>query len=180
MENKRTEIQRQKDLILISEMYLKGTTQQMIALKLGLSQSQISYDIKEIIEHWRETQKSNVADKIAIELEKINQIEARAWESFELSKTISNKKMKEVRIGKDSDDKTAKVQTTTFERYGNPKFLEVILQCSNERRKLLGLDAAVKLTVNADIVNRYEQMNDNELDNEIANLEAILRQNRDN
>lgn len=167
MQKKRTEIERQNDLIAISQLYLRGLTQQQIAVHLGLSQQQISYDIKEIVENWREEQGNNVADKIAIELEKISQVEVNAWESFEKSKSRAKKT-----TTTEKDGQIEKTNTTSYERYGDPKFLEVLLQCSSDRRKLLGLDAAIKLQTVAP--NQFESMTTEELEQRLIQLQKDI------
>lgn len=50
---KRTTAQRESDLRIISELYLKGWYQADIGKKLGLSQKQISYDLSDIQKRWQ-------------------------------------------------------------------------------------------------------------------------------
>ena len=45
-QTKRTPIQRERDLLEISSLYLRGITQAEIASQLGVSQQQVSYDLK--------------------------------------------------------------------------------------------------------------------------------------
>ena len=52
---KRTEFEREANLVEIKDAYLRGDTQMSIAERLGLSQAQISRDLATIQRRWRES-----------------------------------------------------------------------------------------------------------------------------
>jgi hypothetical protein len=191
-ENKRTKVERRRDLLEIAKMYLNGYTHWQIAKKLPevtganytLSQPQITYDIQKLIKHWQESQLQSIGEKVAIELERINRIEQLAAESFEMSRLKSVKKTKKINTdnsaGEDDDEgtkvtKKAELSVTEYERYGNHEFLKIMLQCGAERRKLLGLDAAIKLDIVSVSSSNYATMSEKELDNYIIELEKLTK-----
>jgi DNA-directed RNA polymerase specialized sigma subunit len=76
---KRTRIQRARDLEIVARRYLKGESQQAIANDLGVARSQIAYDVAKLIKMWQASAVNDIAQARAIELRRINNIEAEAW-----------------------------------------------------------------------------------------------------
>lgn len=198
-EKKRTKFEYNRDLVEIAKLYLDGYTQMEIAEKLPeitgakytLSRRQISYDIQKLVGHWKKSHLKTINEKIISELQylnreiqRLNEIEKIARESFELSKTKSVKKTKEKRLLNDeSDNKIAKISTTQYERYGNADFLKIMIQCniervniSKERRKLLGLDAAIKLNIGSDNLSsaKFSNLSNEELEAKYLELKELI------
>ena len=80
---KRTSFEREKDLLEISRLYLTGVTQTDIAARLGVSQQQISYDLKALQKRWLAASLAHVDDAKARELAKIDQLEREYWKAWE-------------------------------------------------------------------------------------------------
>ena len=186
-EKKRTKIERRRDLLEIARLYLGGYTQIQIAKKLpeitganySLSQMQISYDIRTLVEHWQKTQLKYIDKKISIELERIDLIASLAYESFMKSKETSIKKSKEIRNNEEGDNKMVKASLTEYERYGDPEFLRIMLDCSERRCKLLGLESSTSINIinnTNNQTNKYLNMPLSELDRHIKELESQLRE----
>lgn len=84
---KRTAIEREKDLLEISEMYLHGLSQYKIAEKVGLSQAQIANDLRCIREQWKKNVVINFEQARLDQLQKLDLLESELWEQWEKSKS---------------------------------------------------------------------------------------------
>jgi hypothetical protein len=139
---KRTAFQREADLERISEMYLKGKTQQEIADATGVRQQQITYDLKTIRQRWIASSVRNFDEERGIALAKIDALERAAWDAWEKScEEKTRKSIQQNAFG----DKTSSVTTETL--LGNPAYLQIVDRCIERRCKLLGLDAPVRTEV---------------------------------
>lgn len=158
---RRTQVQREADLVIISELYLKGKSTRAIAGHLGLSQSQIMYDIKDILARWEEKAIRNIDALKNQELARINMLEREYWEGWERSqadKVVTSKATKrkaaELGDGRDDDGEPTEIvdpgsiEVTDTEQItgnvGNPAFLAGVQWCISERCKLLGIYAPTK------------------------------------
>jgi predicted transcriptional regulator len=99
-------------------LYLMGVKQGVIAKRLGVSQATISSDIATMRDQINERAAAKSVELQAEEIAKIDAVEAAAWQSFFASK----KRGRLAQAG------------------GNPRFLDIVLDCSDRRRKILGLD----------------------------------------
>jgi hypothetical protein len=111
--NKRSKLERERDLQRISHEYLHGKTQQEMAQQFGVSQAQISYDLKILQKRWFKSSLENIAAVKARELAKIDALERAAWDAWEVS-----------RKGQPE---------------GNPTFLARVQWCIAQRCKILGI-----------------------------------------
>jgi predicted transcriptional regulator len=126
----------------VSECYLKnGWTVYRIARELGCSVATVSEDKQALTAEWKLRAQLNVEAHIATELERINRTAAQAREGYE--KSCEPKKITSVSKRVDPTDSTRSVTTasaTVIERpEGDPRFFLIILKCSEQRCKLLGL-----------------------------------------
>ncbi len=138
----RTKKRRQHDLLVTSEMYLKGVPQKDIAAAVCVSVRQIQKDIVTVKGWWLESAQINVGEAIGREIAVLDNVETAAWGEWERSKERSRvTTVKEA--GETFKGPEKRAQTETEEAYGDPKLLEVILRCSGQRAKLLGLNAPV-------------------------------------
>ena len=137
---KRTAIQRERDRSTISELYLRGWTQLKIAEFLELSQSQVSRELSKIKARWQAEATQNYGLLIAEQLHRLSMLESESWQAWERSQVTKeqslSEKMAEAASG--GDAKT-KIQRRTETRIGDPKFLETLIKCLQERSKLLDL-----------------------------------------
>ena len=147
---KRTKLEIKRDRVRIAELYIKGVYQSVIAAELGLSQVQISYDLKKIQAEWVKNTTLDLDHFKGKEIAKIDQVERTAWEGY----TRSLEKFKStITTGRDitEDKETGKVTAgnkdqvvKVEERNGDPRFLDVVMKCIERRCKLMGLDAPDK------------------------------------
>jgi len=145
---KRTKAQREADLVLIQDWYVRGDSQRTIAERLGdlrayrVSHQTICNDIEAILERWRQATVQNIDELKAQELAKINTIEREAWRAWERSIGKSERTLAEKRTGDNFGERSQIIRETLI---GDPRFLEKIQWCINKRCEILGLNAPAKL-----------------------------------
>lgn len=140
--NKRTPTQRENDLERIAALYLRGKRQVDIAAELGLSQPQVSYDLKEIHKRWRESSLVNMNEVKQRELARIDALETEYWQAWERSvgeviRTTTSR----------SDKDGNKASITKEEKAGNPAYLAGVQWCIEQRCKIFGLYEAAKISI---------------------------------
>lgn len=140
---KRTPDQRERDLAEIARRYLMQETQGAIAQSLGLTQQQISLDLKEIRKRWTASSIRDFDEAKSTELAKIDLVEAefwKAWEASTKSKTTVTKK--QGIAGRGEVDLT---ESKVEKQIGNPAFLQGVLGCIQKRCQIMGLDSELKV-----------------------------------
>ena len=146
---KRSNAQRHKDRLVISDLYLKGNGQYQIAEKLGISQATVSRDIKVLIRYWKIMQQKNVDSLKEQELAKINKLEVEAWEAWEKSKTqFRSTTIKRQGLTKENIE-TLPAETTvrTEDQCGDPRFLQSVQWCIQRRIEIFGLNSPLEVNV---------------------------------
>jgi len=148
----------------VSKFYLEGLPQFKIAEQVGVSQGQISRDLKHLSQQWQESAMVNIDRIKARELAKLDELERRYYEGWNRSlKTQKVKKERET----DSDGKITR--ETSIERkklIGDYHFLDGILKCVHRRAELLGLDAPSKraIDVNANLEGLVDMLPEEKVD----------------
>jgi len=132
--NKRTKQQREHDLVIVAQMYFEGKYQSEIGAFLGLSQQQISYDLKVLEKRWVKNSLHHITQGKARELAKIDHLEREYWQAW-----------------KDSD-------CPDNGSPGNPAYLSGVQWCINKRCQILGFEAASR-HINIDM----SKLNDGQL-----------------
>ncbi len=120
----------------VARLYLQGQGQTEIALKLEMGQSTVSKDLHHIHTAWRESAIRDFDALRDLEIARLNTIEREAWAAWERSQQPA---VTTITSGR------APAKRITRHQFGNPRFLELALRASEERRKLLGLDAPLKI-----------------------------------
>lgn len=129
---------------VVVSYYLKGYNGQEVAElashELGgarISRIFVNKAVKEAIQLWRKQKDALIADHKAIELEKINKLEATYWEAWE-----SSKKSQKTTTVRTKATVTGKEETNQ-ERHqtGEPRFLQGIENCIKQRCAILGIEA---------------------------------------
>lgn len=146
----RTPSQKAKHLEQIARSYLQGRSQAAIASELGIDQSTVSRDLKEIRAMWRDSTLRDFDEAKSIQLAKIDALEATYWEAWGRSLTTRESLINE---SGESDAKGAFTKTITRREVmlGNPAYLAGVERCIAERCKLLGLYAPIKTEVSAEV-----------------------------
>jgi len=135
---KRTEFEREANLVEIKDAYLRGDTQMSIAERLGLSQAQISRDLATIQRRWRESALVDINEAKQRELERIDVLEREYWQAWE------NSKGEQSRSTASKAGDVARAQVVKYESAGDPRFLAGVQWCVEQRCKILGLLAPAK------------------------------------
>lgn len=134
---KRTPFQREKDLVEIARRYLHGMSQMEIADELGISQSQVSRDLKVLHERWTKSALLDLNEAKARELARIDNLEREYWDAWRDSRGERIESATE-QIASDSGDRK-KVSVKKVKLEGNPDFLKGIQWCIEQRCKILGI-----------------------------------------
>lgn len=175
MAAKRTNAVRDKARAFVAEKYLMQWTQQEIADHLGVTQQQVSYDLKAIQKAWRESALVDMNEAKQRELERVDRLEREYWQAWEASQEDAETITKKAK-GDGQEDKEVTLQKKG--QAGDPRFLAGIQWCIERRCKLLGVDAPNKTQLSGDKDNPI--VIDNITDEERASrITAILDKARD-
>lgn len=130
--------------VKVAEMYLTGKSQTEIAVHFGINQSSISRDIKAIQKAWLNQAVSSFDVMQSRELARIDQLEREYWDAWERScqsletTAVVKGRMNDGKMIGDEATKTIKTQA------GDPRFLNGIQWCIEQRLKIFGGYAVVK------------------------------------
>lgn len=126
----------------VADLYLQKHKQVDIAIRLGVSESVISKDLKIIQQEWAEQRVFALDQRKLLELESIDRTEREAWTAWDRSKgpiEISEATLD----GSKAPDK-GRARRVTKSTAGDPRFLLIVLRCIEQRCKILGLEAPTK------------------------------------
>lgn len=143
--NKRTPQQLEADRAQVAVWYCQGKTQVWMGAQLGLSQQQISYDLKAIRKEWAANY-IDFGEAKERELAKIDHLELTYWEAWKRSCEDAELERQKQTGTKDAP---SRVEVTKEKRgqAGDPRFLAGVERCIKMRREMLGLDAPDKLAL---------------------------------
>lgn len=166
----KSKAQREKQLADIARLYLRGTTQAEVGEQLGISQKQVSYDLKILRERWQESALIDFNEAKARELAKIDTLEVEYWQAWNDSKA-EFRKTSITREG--ADAKTIKsARSDTEERNGDPRYLAGVQWCIEKRCAIIGINAPTKIAPTDPSGNKeYAGLTDDE---RISKLTAIF------
>ena len=149
----------------VADLYLQGLSQASIAEQLEVSQTSVARDLAKIERSWRESAIRDFDAAKERELQRLALIEKNAWEGWKRScQPIQSATVD----GQAADSQKAK--RTVKHQNGQPRFLELVLECIDKRAKLLGLDAPIKVsptTLDGQPLSKEERR---------AHIEAIMRE----
>lgn len=137
----------QEHLNIIARMYLRGNSIRQIVdfinaeSKRKTSIRTVHNDIQTLLVEYKEQRIVELEDAQRVELAKLNEVEKTAWEAWERSK------QKETQTDKSVTGEKARTEsgTTKEETPGDPRFLQLVMNCIDKRCKILGLDAPVTI-----------------------------------
>jgi hypothetical protein len=137
----------------VAAAYLRGEYQSDIAVRFGISQQQISLDLKTIRAAWLQSAIRDFDQARAEELAKIDAVESEYWQAWERSKKDKEVAVQEGDGTLDKDTRKPKISKISLRKEGqagNAVFLQGILTCIERRCKILGLDAPTRFNINWD------------------------------
>lgn len=144
----RKRIKQAQDRAEIARLYLQGKTQMEIAALVGLSQAQVSRDLKTIQEQWLASSIFDLDAAKARELARVDEVEREYWAAWSASK--GEQSSSTVETGADPLKPRARI--VKRQAHGNPAFLAGVVTCIELRCKLLGLNAPEKSqSINIDL-----------------------------
>jgi transcriptional regulator with XRE-family HTH domain len=171
---RRTPTERVQSLARIAEMDRKGYTQVQIAEAIGVSESQISQDLRQIRLDYRNSYRWEYEERVEEKLQQLREVRKEAWEAWERSKLPVTKKTSRsvapLRVGKKGkrqSDEDDEVEFVDLEDADNPllklqlvetvevveqrlpasEYLTIVLKTYEAERDILGLDAAKKIDI---------------------------------
>lgn len=152
---RRSAIQRERERLECLDLYLAGEWQIDIAKKLGMSQSQVSRDIKAAHDEWCKRTTFNLDEQKSKRLAELDALERQAQQAWRRSigthKTVTKKEGRPDAIliaGDEVTDQNKMIvleSTTKTEKLaGDSGYLSVVLAIISERCRILGTYAATK------------------------------------
>lgn len=113
-------------------------------------------DVKVLLEEWKEQRIDKIDEIVQLELQRNDDIIKEAWRAWDKSKTdYERKSAKQQGLPTRSDENNeGGISTTKIEqskelviRYGDPRYLDLILKVQERNAKLLGYDSPIKVDV---------------------------------
>lgn len=150
----RQRLAKEQRMNLTLEYYLRGWSFRQMAKELGCGLTTIQRDIAAIREEWRASRVDAYGQEQLHELARIDAIEREAWAQWEASKKeeVTSRAETEVKIEQGPNGQVVRkpgaerVVRTTRIRNADPRYMETIRWCVEQRCKLLGLLAPQKVT----------------------------------
>lgn len=155
----RNTAQMEHDLAEVSRLRLEGFTIDQIVEKTGRSRSTVERDWQRVKKRWRREQVETVGMIVETSLEKIALVERNAFTQFNRSVTDTTekslRKTTKPLVARTDGGDTVQVGTaeeTSQEvkskaQFGNPKYLEIILRCVEQRMRTAGMEPPTKIQV---------------------------------
>lgn len=150
----------------VSKMLARGMNYSDIAEKTELTYAVVSTDARKIIEYWYEEIRENASHYVAYEMQVLSRVQTEAWDAWEKSKDdITTQEVSSGERGK-----TQKVQKKSSS--GDARFLQIVMKCSEDRRKLLGLDQPERIRMLHEVTheNEFEAMTEAQRKERLADL----------
>lgn len=111
---------REQRLAAVADLYTRGWSQAKIGQELGVTQQQISYDLKIVRQRWLDSSIRDFDLARAQEIAKIDRIEVELWGAWERSNQ---------------------------EQPGDPRYMDGAMKCIHKRCELMGLDEPKKIAL---------------------------------
>lgn len=153
--------EREKDLNLITELYTKGRSYREIAHEVNqrhgrrITYQTVSNEIKKLLKEWEKSRNEIIDHQKFIELAKIDRLERTYWDGYEKScnpvKKSTTKKKGSVKDSKDINVKDVERVDNEETRIGDPRFLDGIKWCIEQRCKIFGINAPQKFDLETNL-----------------------------
>lgn len=139
-----TATQREYNRAYIADSILKGRPVTEIASHLDVSIATVYKELKTLRERWKEVAAEALDQRKAFELAKLEKLETTYWEAYERSTQVFTKKMQRQKAGIKGQP-TTEATLVEEERVGDPRFLDGILKCIQQRCQMTGLNDPEKV-----------------------------------
>ena len=161
MLNKRTAEQREIDILFCTRLFLQNVPYREMAKLLNehnadrgfdytISFQQIAWDMKELMQEWRDENKSNIDASVTKDLLKLEVIERECWQEWHKSKEdFVRTEIYDGKVSEGSREVTGgKVGRLVQEtKGGDAKYFDTALKAMERRARLLGYDTPTKMDV---------------------------------
>lgn len=140
--------EREEHLVKVAEMLKQGMTYRRIAAERGCSFQNIARDVGIIRARWRKEMVEDFDELQQAELGRLDWLEEQAIIGWERSLAEAQKvveRLPRTATEIEESDGGFVTERARLTQYGDPRFLEQIRKYSEDRRKILGLDAPVKV-----------------------------------
>ena len=128
----------------VAGLYLnRRLTMPQIAEEIGVSMFTVSEDFHALLSGWQKNAAQDISAHCARELQKLESLEATALDGYQLSKNlkkVASATKREIGSGPEATMVTTASATQQERTEGDPRFLQVVLHCIEQRIKLLGLE----------------------------------------
>ena len=135
----------------VAAMYLRGLSQREIGTALNCSQGTISKDLNTIRAEWLQSSLRNFDEAKALELARIDKVEAEAWAAWERSQKDAVQVKEKGGLLGTTEIPAMEREVTTKGQCGDPRFLTVVQDCIKKRSEILGLDAPKTINQNHNV-----------------------------
>ena len=126
----RTKDQREQDLKRIADLRFEGKTQTEIAAIIGVSQTIISRDLRELRKRWQMESTAKIDELICEDIAHWKRLQFQYWDGYQRS----------LRERRDSEG-----TLTDGMDEGDPRFLQGMERCLDKRAELLGIKPPSKI-----------------------------------
>jgi hypothetical protein len=123
----------------IAALYVRGQSQSAIARQVGVTQQQVSYDLKALRKQWLAAALRDFDTAKALELQRLAEAERAYWAGWERSL-----QRREVTTTKRVRGDVSRTETSRRREppVGDPRFLDGVLKCIHQRCDILGFSSA--------------------------------------
>ena len=125
------------------ELYLQGRTQTEIGIELRVGQPCVSKDLAFLRKEWLAAAVMDFNAAKARELARIDTLEREAWDAYAKSKAAKVRRLAE-KVQRGKGDVETRTQQIEEESYGDPRLLDRVAWCIEQRLKIFGVYDADK------------------------------------
>jgi hypothetical protein len=146
----RTKYQVSQDKAFIAELCLKGYTQQRMAdlinerykmagSNITITVPSVNRDLKQIKEEWQKSANERMEEHKILQLKKLDALELEYWNSWQKSIKKDTRRTISKKIAYRGGEEIKQSESKEEDYYGDPRFLDGINKCIQQRSALLGL-----------------------------------------
>lgn len=139
-------VSREARLVVVADLYCKSQTLAAIGRTVGVSVGQVSKDLSAIRSTWKAEGVAKFDERVNRELAKLDYLERRAWEAYELSlepEEITSSEQTTEGAGADASARTT-IGAKRRNRNPDSKFMDVVTKCIDMRIRIMGGYAPAK------------------------------------
>ena len=140
---KRSAAQRRRDLRRVIELWAEGRSEQEIGDLLGISQPQVSYDLKSVRALLVQADKADIEERCAIALLRFERLYSEAWRAWQDSRREKVTSFAEKSALEGGAGRT-RSGARREEREGNPAFLREARECEAAIVALQGIGGPIR------------------------------------